>query len=100
MDGFEATRQILQYQSIYELQIDNINDFHFDSERQVDSRSLSDQQQQVEKVPVSVVAVTSYTNKNYHQECMKVGMKEVLNKPVDADKLGDAIEEYMPHRLA
>ena len=42
----------------------------------------------------SIVAVTSHTNKKVEENCLRIGMKEVFNKPVGLDDLRSIVEKY------
>ena len=44
--------------------------------------------------PCTVLALTSYTAKEVHDECLKVGMKEVFMKPVVSDMLAIILDKY------
>ncbi len=61
MDGFDASRKIFEYQKLVE------GDF------------------------VPVVAVTAYDDSETVETCIKIGMSEVLNKPVNMFKLDKTI---------
>jgi CheY-like chemotaxis protein len=45
-----------------------------------------------------IVALTSYTNEKVIEECLLVGMKEVLNKPLDFKTLHRVMWKYF-HRV-
>ena len=51
MDGFEASTEILNIQRLRKLE------------------------------NCDIVAITSFTDKNSHERCIRIGMKEVINKP-------------------
>ena len=42
----------------------------------------------------SIVAVTSFTNSNIEQECLDIGMKRVLNKPLRPESLSEVMKDY------
>ena len=44
--------------------------------------------------PLHVVAVTAFTNEESVEACYKVGMTEVLHKPVNAQQLMSIVDEY------
>jgi len=44
--------------------------------------------------PCCVLALTSYTAKEVHEQCLKVGMKEVFMKPVVSDMLAIILNKY------
>jgi DNA-binding NarL/FixJ family response regulator len=43
---------------------------------------------------VSIVAITSYTNRENINRCYEVGIKEIIHKPVSAQKLMEAVNKY------
>ena len=43
---------------------------------------------------LSIVAVTAYENEENVSNCYKIGMKEVLHKPVDQHKLKEVISDF------
>jgi len=42
----------------------------------------------------SILAVTSYTTDEVRDECLRIGMKRVLHKPVNANQLPEIIDKY------
>lgn len=71
MDGYEATVQIIQLFKRY---------------LQEDSYSNGDR--------LYVVAITAFVNDENIKKCYKVGMVEVLHKPVNIELLKEALDVY------
>ena len=67
MDGFESTQKILQ------LMEDNPMLLH---------------------APCNIVALTSYTDKQTTDRCFRIGMKDVIHKPLDYKTLKRIILMY------
>ena len=42
----------------------------------------------------TIVALTSYTNANVKEECLKIGMKEVIHKPLSYKTLHRIIHKF------
>ena len=47
-----------------------------------------------EPIPVKIAALTAYTNQSNISECHRVGMCEVLHKPLEASELQEIILNY------
>ena len=45
-----------------------------------------------------VVAVTAFVNDENNRKCLRVGMSEVLHKPVNVEALGRVIDMYYNYR--
>lgn len=45
-------------------------------------------------IPLKISAITSYTNKANIDECLEVGMDEVIHKPVDFGTLEDILNRF------
>jgi DNA-binding NarL/FixJ family response regulator len=73
MDGYEATRQIMEYQRNF-----------------IEERNLSDD----DKSKCHVVGVTSFTNEEAVRTCYQAGMSHVLHKPVNVDQIKQALDTY------
>jgi len=71
MDGYTATRHILEFQEQYEAALEEEN-----IERKAMGQTL------INILPLKVVAITSYTNQANIDECFNAGMIEVIHKPV------------------
>ena len=106
-DGYEATKEIFEMARKYEQSLaqtqlsmnepddnDCIGD-SFDSHAQIiheSKKGASLKTPQPEEKSVTVVAITSYTNQENINRCYKVGMKEVLHKPVNSQKLQEVVK--------
>ena len=69
MDGYEATIQILETMRKHNLT-------------------------QTKKQKCDIVAITAYVNEENVKKCYKVGMMEVLHKPVNCDALRIILDKY------
>ena len=45
-----------------------------------------------------IVAITAFVNDTNIKKCYKVGMKEVLHKPINFEALGKVIDQYFYYR--
>eukprot|EP00347_Sterkiella_histriomuscorum_P013047 403366216 len=74
MDGYEATEQIIQVIR--------------DNQNQECTQDFIDSQ-------ISIVACTAFVNDENINHCFQVGMKQVLNKPVNQCELLKVVKKYM-----
>lgn len=75
MDGYDATINIIQiFKKVFP-------DGHFPNGDQL-----------------FVVAVTAFVNDENIKKCFKVGMKEVLHKPVNCEALGNVLDIYYHYK--
>lgn len=72
-DGYQATQEILSIMKAHGLQEDPIKE--------------------VDKF-CNVIALTSYTGVDVEEKCLKVNMKEVFNKPFQANQMKASINKY------
>jgi CheY-like chemotaxis protein len=72
MDGYEATRQIIQLYNKWK-----------------SSQRVTDK-----KHNLKVVAITSFTNDEAIKNAYDCGMAQVLNKPVDANQVKAILDKY------
>lgn len=93
MDGLAATRKIRQW----ELEAQNRRPAEFlenSNFAESDSAQLSDFRFQhpkgVKRIPI--IAMTAHVVKGDRERCLKAGMDEYISKPIDSDKLFEAIE--------
>jgi CheY-like chemotaxis protein len=42
----------------------------------------------------NILAITSYTGNDVKEKCLKLGMKQVLNKPVSSNLISEIINKY------
>jgi PAS domain S-box-containing protein len=82
MDGLEATRKIreLEYGMGNEIEKDS----NFKSE-------FRDPKSEIKRVPI--ISMTAHVIKGDRERCLEVGMDEYVSKPIDSDKLFEAIEK-------
>eukprot|EP00347_Sterkiella_histriomuscorum_P014553 403360436 len=80
MDGYEATKQIIQE--------------HKDS-LIYQSNTLQEDEQNAYLDQLSIVACTAFVNDENINYCYEVGMKEVLNKPVNQNVLRKVVKKYL-----
>jgi CheY-like chemotaxis protein len=48
----------------------------------------------VKKLLINIVAITAFVNEENIKKCFKVGMVEVLHKPVDITALKASLKKY------
>jgi PAS domain S-box-containing protein len=82
MDGLEATRKIreLEYGMGNEIEKDS----NFKSE-------IRNQKSEIKRVPI--ISMTAHVIKGDRERCLEAGMNEYVSKPIDSDKLFEAIEK-------
>lgn len=73
MDGYEATKQILA-----------MCDNELRKHKTIPGESSF----------CNIVALTSYTSKEVEEKCIKIGMKKVIPKPINAKQLQEVIQLY------
>ena len=78
MDGYELARQILALQKGWRDQI-------------ILTQTLGGIKMKRE---CPVVAVTAFTDESVRKKSIKIGMKSVINKPVQFDQLKSILEEF------
>jgi PAS domain S-box-containing protein len=86
MDGLTATRKIREWEETLKAQGSKLN------EKESDELSASAFQPsaRVERVPI--IAMTAHAIKGDRERCLKAGMSEYISKPIDSNKLFEAIE--------
>jgi len=62
------------------------------------SRSIRDPQSKVRNRAVPIVAMTANTMEGDREKCIAAGMNDFVSKPVEADKLQQALELWLPMR--
>lgn len=83
MDGCTATKHILEFQKEYVSNLEEEN-----------REKVAMGQETTKILPLNIVAITSYTNKDNVDECFNVGMKDVIHKPVNFNHLVDVLKKY------
>ncbi len=78
MDGFDAARHILKYQDECLGRPGGLDIPDF----------------------VPIVAVTAYDDQGTYEQCLKIGMSAVLNKPVNFEKMDKLIKKLYFDRQA
>ena len=89
MDGFTATAHIMKKQREYE-----------EVQEEVNQSRIAFGKLPLHVYPVSIVAVTSYTNKANIDRCYEVGMEDVLHKPIDSNKLSTILKKIYEPRAS
>jgi CheY-like chemotaxis protein len=86
MDGLTATRKIREWEETLNAQGSKLN------EKDSDELSASNFQPsaRVERMPI--IAMTAHAIKGDRERCLKAGMNEYVSKPIDSNKLFEAIE--------
>lgn len=72
MDGCTATKKIKEFQEQYSQNM-----------REENIERMAQGLDPIKEVPLNIVAITSYTNKDNIDECFRVGMIDVIHKPVN-----------------
>jgi len=85
MDGYEATRKIRELQ--LEAQGSKIKG------EESDDLSASSFQPSARAKRVPIIAMTAHAIKSDRERCLEAGMDEYISKPINSDKLFDAIEK-------
>ena len=78
-DGYQATEEILKMVEAEERRIKVLKNISADG---ADSKFCS------------IVALTSYTTNDVEARCLKIGMKRVIFKPLNAEMLKECIDKY------
>ena len=92
MDGHLATEQILKIANNQRKQSSLLGNFGSRSKSSVFQESKNEENTYMQKV--NVVAVTAYTSAQVKDKCFKVGMKDIVGKPIDVNKLSEIMYRY------
>ncbi len=98
MDGLEATRKIRELESVsanadtdvWETEVKGQRT-EIREQKTEDKTQASNLQHPTSKIPI--IAMTAHVVKGDRERCLEAGMDEYVSKPIDADKLFEAIEK-------
>ena len=98
MDGLEATRKIRELESVSANADTDVWETEVKGQRtEIRGQKTEDKTQASNLQPptsnVPIIAMTAHVVKGDRERCLEAGMDEYVSKPIDADKLFEAIEK-------
>jgi CheY-like chemotaxis protein len=91
MDGLEATRKIREWESVSANADTDVWETEISGQKTEDKTQASNLQPPTSNIPI--IAMTAHVVKGDRERCLEAGMDEYVSKPIDADKLFEAIEK-------
>lgn len=91
-DGFEAIRKLekKRYELVFmDCQMPNMDGY--EATRKI--RSMSG-----DSISVPIIAISATVTAQIRERCFSCGMNEILQKPVDAERLKEMIDRYLPNQ--
>jgi PAS domain S-box-containing protein len=98
MDGLEATRKIREWESVSANADTDVWETEVKGQRtEIRGQKTEDKTQASNLQPptsnIPIIAMTAHVVKGDRERCLEAGMDEYVSKPIDSDKLFEAIEK-------
>ena len=91
MDGLEATRKLREWESVSANADTDVWKTEIREQKTEDRTQASNRQPPTANTPI--IAMTAHVVKGDRERCLEAGMDEYISKPIDSDKLFEAIEK-------
>jgi CheY-like chemotaxis protein len=91
MDGLQATRKLREWESVSANADTDEWETEIKGQKTEDGPHASNLQPPTSNIPI--IAMTAHVVKGDRERCLEAGMDEYVSKPIDSDKLFEAIEK-------